>query len=95
MLELGPSTPQLHDEIARAALDATVDIVAGVGEFVGALQRLGASADRVVVALDVEAIWPALIPRLRPGAIILLKGSRGVHLERLVPLVTQWAQDAS
>jgi UDP-N-acetylmuramoyl-tripeptide--D-alanyl-D-alanine ligase len=95
MLELGPTAPQLHDAIARAALDANVDLIAGVGEFAAALTRVGAPAERVVSAPDAEAIWPELSSRLRPDAIILLKGSRGVRLERLVPLVTHWAQDAS
>jgi len=95
MLELGPTAPQLHDEIARAALDARVDLIGGVGEFAAALERVGAPRDRIVVAQDAEAIWPALSSRLEPNAIILLKGSRGVRLERLVPLVTKWAHDAS
>jgi UDP-N-acetylmuramoyl-tripeptide--D-alanyl-D-alanine ligase len=92
MLELGPSTPQLHDEIARAALAANVDLIAGVGEFGAALERVGAPADRVVSAPDAEAVWPKLSSRLAPDAVILLKGSRGVRLERLVPLITEWAQ---
>jgi len=95
MLELGPTTPQLHDDIARAALDAKVDLIAGVGEFAAALDRIGAPPTKVVRASDAEAIWPALSSRLEADAIILLKGSRGVRLERLVPLVTRWAQDAS
>ena len=95
MLELGPTAPQLHDEIARAALAARADVIAGVGEFAAALQRVGAPAERVVAAPDADAIWPELVSRLEPDAIILLKGSRGVRLERLVPLVTRWAQDTS
>jgi UDP-N-acetylmuramoyl-tripeptide--D-alanyl-D-alanine ligase len=95
MLELGPTAPRLHDEIARAALEARIDIIVGVGEFAAALQRVGAPGDKVVAAQDAEAVWPHLVSRLRPDAIILLKGSRGVRLERLVPLVTRWAQDAS
>ena len=95
MLELGPTAPALHDDIARAALDARVDLIAGVGEFEKALRRVGAPADRVVGAPDAEALWPQLVSRLQRDAIILLKGSRGVRLERLVPLVTAWAQDAS
>jgi len=95
MLELGPTTPQLHDSLARAALDSGIDLIAGIGEFAEALARVGAPADRVVSAADADAIWPTLSSRLRPDAIILLKGSRGVRLERLVPHLTRWAQDAS
>ena len=91
MLELGPTTPALHDEIARLAVAAGVDLIAGVGEFGAALERVGAPADRVITAADAEAVWPKLSSRLQPDAIILLKGSRGVRLERLVPLVTSWA----
>jgi UDP-N-acetylmuramoyl-tripeptide--D-alanyl-D-alanine ligase len=92
MLELGPSTPQLHDEIARAALAANLDLVAGVGEFGAAFKRVNAPAERVVIAPDPEALWPLLASRLAPDAIILLKGSRGVRLEKLVPHITDWAQ---
>ena len=36
--------------------------------------------------------WPAgAQPRLAPDAVILLKGSRGVRLERLVPHIRAWA----
>jgi len=94
MLELGPTAPHLHDEIARAALDASVDLIAGVGEFAAALERVNAPRDRIITAIDADDLWSALAPRLRPDAIILLKGSRGVRLERLVPHVTQWAQRA-
>lgn len=95
MLELGPTAPRLHDEIARAALDAGIDLIAGVGEYGEALRRVGAPAARYVSAPDADAIWPALSSRLSPDAVILLKGSRGVRLERLVPLITQWARNAS
>jgi len=95
MLELGPTAPRLHDEIARAALEGNVDLIAGVGEFALALQRVEAPADRIVTAPDAESVWPDLSKRLQPDAIILLKGSRGVRLERLVPHLTSWAQAAS
>ncbi|HYC51082.1 MAG TPA: UDP-N-acetylmuramoyl-tripeptide--D-alanyl-D-alanine ligase [Gemmatimonadaceae bacterium] len=95
MLELGPTAPRLHDEIARAALDANVDIIAGVGEFAVALQRVEAPANRIITAPDAESVWPELSRRLEPDAIILLKGSRGVRLERLVPHLTTWANAAT
>ena len=95
MLELGAATPALHDEIARTALAANVDLIAGVGEFAEALRRVGAPKERVVAAGDADAVWPLLVSRLEPDAIILLKGSRGVRLERLVPHLTSWAQATS
>ena len=100
MLELGAAAPRMHDELARAALASPLEIVAGIGEFALALDRASAdggtpSSDevrqRVVTAPDVDALWTALAPRLSPDAVVLLKGSRGVRLERLVQPIARWA----
>jgi UDP-N-acetylmuramoyl-tripeptide--D-alanyl-D-alanine ligase len=91
MRELGVHAPRLHEEIARAALASPVEIVAGMGEIGEALRAVGSSDPRVVVAGDVDELWVALEPRLAPDAVILLKASRGVKLERLVPTLTEWA----
>jgi UDP-N-acetylmuramoyl-tripeptide--D-alanyl-D-alanine ligase len=95
MLELGAATPALHDEIARRAVDAGFEVIAGVGEFAAALARVGAPAARVVTAPDAEALWAPLSSLLQRDAVILLKGSRGVRLERLVPHITRWAKDGA
>ncbi len=91
MRELGPAGPTLHDEMARRALDTPAQVVAGIGEFAAALTRAGAGDPRVVTGADVEELWPRLRERLSPDAVILLKASRGVRLERLVPLLAEWA----
>jgi UDP-N-acetylmuramoyl-tripeptide--D-alanyl-D-alanine ligase len=39
----------------------------------------------------VDELWTALAPRLEPDAVILLKASRGMHLERMVPHIAAWA----
>jgi predicted component of type VI protein secretion system len=39
----------------------------------------------------VEGLWPRLVPRLERDAVLLLKASRGVQLERLLPSIEQWA----
>lgn len=91
MRELGESTDSLHREIARAALASPLDVVAGVGLFADALAAEGASDPRVVVAPDVDELWPLLQPRLAPRSLILLKGSRGARLERLLPYLSAWA----
>ena len=91
MLELGDATERLHREVAREALAGKFDVVAGVGLFAEALPAEGAGDPRVLTAPDAEALWPLLAPRLAPNAFILLKGSRGMRLERLVPHLTTWA----
>lgn len=91
MRELGAHAPRAHREVAEAALAMGHDLVCGIGEFAEALRALAPAEGRVVTAADVDDLWPRLEPRLAPDAAILLKASRGVRLERLVPLLTTWA----
>jgi UDP-N-acetylmuramoyl-tripeptide--D-alanyl-D-alanine ligase len=91
MRELGAHTERLHAEIADRALRSSIEVVAGVGAMGEALRRAGAGDSRVVVAPDIEELWQSLAPRLDRDAVILLKASRGVRLERLVPHLTAWA----
>jgi len=90
MRELGAASEQCHADIAGLALASGADIVAGIGEFAPALERQN-ERERVITAPDVEDLWPQLQSRLKRDAIILLKASRGVQLERLVPHLTTWA----
>lgn len=91
MRELGAHAERLHAEIADRALRSSIEVVAGVGEMGDALRRAGADDARVVAAPDIDELWQTLAPRLARDAVILLKASRGVRLERLVPHLTAWA----
>jgi UDP-N-acetylmuramoyl-tripeptide--D-alanyl-D-alanine ligase len=87
MLELGEESPALHAEVGRGAVAAG----AGLAVFVGEASAHGAAAARAAGGTDVLHV-PALDPAgvaaiaaaLRPGDVILLKGSRGSRMERLV-----------
>ena len=65
------------------------DLLAAVGEFVPALapyrDRLG---ERLLTAPDPPALGPLLADRLTGDELIVLKASRGVALERLLPFLT-------
>jgi UDP-N-acetylmuramoyl-tripeptide--D-alanyl-D-alanine ligase len=91
MLELGAHADRLHDEVARAALASPVELIVGVGAFADALQRVSRGDARVASGADPESAWTAARSRVAPDAVILLKGSRGVRLERIVPLIAEWA----
>ena len=91
MLEMGEHADRLHDEVARTALDSPVELIVGVGGFADALQRMAPGDSRTVAGADPAAAWDVLRSRLAPDAVILLKGSRGVRLERLVPMIAEWA----
>jgi UDP-N-acetylmuramoyl-tripeptide--D-alanyl-D-alanine ligase len=92
MRELGPSAPALHEEIARRAVASGADVIAGIGDFVAPLRAAANGGQRVVTAADVDDLWPALASRLAPDAVVLLKASRGIRLERLVPMLTAFAE---
>jgi len=94
MLELGAHTEAMHAEIAERALRSSIDVIAGVGAFAAALQKAGGNDPRIVATSDVEELWKVLEPKLAAAAdaVILLKGSRGMRLERLVPMLRQWSE---
>ena len=91
MREMGAQSRRVHDEIAREALASSIEVLAGIGEYAAALRDAAGDDPRVVTAPDVEELWPLLEPRLAPDAVILLKASRGMKLERLVPFLVAWA----
>ncbi|HET6820797.1 MAG TPA: UDP-N-acetylmuramoyl-tripeptide--D-alanyl-D-alanine ligase [Candidatus Limnocylindria bacterium] len=87
MLELGPEEERLHREIgamAAGVLDALLAVGAR-GAWIADAARAG-GLDNVTTVSDVaeaiEAVDRALAPG--PGDILLVKGSRGVELDRLV-----------
>ena len=87
MLELGAAGPALHDEIARLALSGPAQLVGGIGEFARALSAAAPNDARVITAPDAPELWSLLSTRLASDAVILLKGSRGMRLERLIALM--------
>jgi UDP-N-acetylmuramoyl-tripeptide--D-alanyl-D-alanine ligase len=93
MLELGGHAERLHGEVARTALASPAELIVGVGAFADALQRVSPGDARVAAGPDPESAWNAARSRVAPDAVILLKGSRGVRLERIVPLIAEWAKE--
>jgi UDP-N-acetylmuramyl pentapeptide synthase len=68
-----------------------VELVGAIGEFASAFARIAPGEKRVITAGDAEELWPLLVPRLDANAVILIKGSRGMRLERLVEPIADWA----
>lgn len=86
MRELGESSAAHHGEIAALLLGLRPDLLAAVGEFVPILEAHRASlGDRLLTAPDAAVLAPLLAERLQGDEFIVLKGSRGVALERLLP----------
>jgi len=86
MLELGSGTAGLHRDVLREAFDRGLDLIVATGEFARASREMGlAEREDAVVHDDPEAAYGLLRDRLTGEETILLKASRGVALERLVP----------
>jgi UDP-N-acetylmuramoyl-tripeptide--D-alanyl-D-alanine ligase len=89
MLELGPESERLHRECGRAAVEARVDLLVTVG---GAPARAlgeaaidaGLARDAVTHVADSAAAADVIEMLVKPGDVVLVKGSRGIRLERVV-----------
>jgi UDP-N-acetylmuramoyl-tripeptide--D-alanyl-D-alanine ligase len=86
MLELGPTSGELHERAAQQIADARIDLIVATGLFVPAFDTLRSElGNRLVLEQDPLVAWSQLEPRLQGNEIVLVKGSRGVALERLLP----------
>jgi UDP-N-acetylmuramoyl-tripeptide--D-alanyl-D-alanine ligase len=89
MRELGPDAARLHREVAEKIVALDPELIAAVGEFVPAFQAwAGALGERLITADDAPAMGPLLAARLQGDEVLVLKGSRGAALERILPAVT-------
>ena len=89
MLELGDRSLDLHRQVATRAAELGLDglVVVDSGAEGDAMQEAAAAIHHLErVRAPKEAIAP-LAEWLRPGDVLLLKASRGVALERLLPLL--------
>jgi len=96
MLELGGIADEAHREIGRAVVAAGADELVGVGRLalfaVEAAREAGLAEARH--ATTFEDTVAHLLKRLVPGDTVLVKGSRGMRLERVVDaLVARLARE--
>lgn len=95
MLELGAQAESLHEQVLTDALARELDIVVATGAFAAAADRLG-EADRVIAADDWRDAYPLLRSELDGHEVVLLKASRGIALEAILPLFeTDFGQSAN
>ena len=87
MLELGEQSAELHRRVLADVMARGVDIVVASGKFADAASqtRAHAGAPELLAAVQPAEAYALLRGKLRGGEVVLLKGSRGVALERLIP----------
>jgi UDP-N-acetylmuramoyl-tripeptide--D-alanyl-D-alanine ligase len=88
MRELGPESPRYHrsigEALARIALDCAVFVGVEVGPAAARFRELTGDVVAVREVPDADAAAKALAQYLRPGDMVLLKGSRALGLERIL-----------
>ncbi|MGE0028387.1 MAG: UDP-N-acetylmuramoyl-tripeptide--D-alanyl-D-alanine ligase [Thermoleophilia bacterium] len=82
MRELGTDEVRYHREIGEAAAAAGIDLLIGVGDL-GAEYVAGANGLEAVHIATVEEAVEQVPGLLADGDVVLLKGSRGMRLERV------------
>ena len=90
MLELGEGSGALHRRVLEDALGRDLELVVATGGFARAAAqaptRAGGPGLELLIAPEPEDAYPLLRARLAGDEVVLLKASRGVALERLLPL---------
>lgn len=97
MLELGAESEALHREAGRDIAGLGVDVLWGVRgharELVEGARAAGMSGEAAAFFESAEEAGEALADFVRPGDLVLVKGSRGVHTERVVERLKQMMKD--
>jgi UDP-N-acetylmuramoyl-tripeptide--D-alanyl-D-alanine ligase len=92
MLELGDHAPRAHDEIGSLA-GKSADVVIAIGEYapriVESARAAGLSRERAFAVESADQAVAALTPLLDGQARVLVKGSRGMRLERVVEQIRE------
>ena len=91
MLELGHHAKRLHRELGRSLAKSGIAKVVAVGDWAGAVadgaRKAGMKPGSIQTAQKADEAAGIVKRFVAPGEIVLLKGSRGVHLETVLE---QW-----
>ncbi len=89
MLELGGHAMQLHEQCGEAAARAGLGLLIAVGgdpaqRLAHAAVRAGLDPGAVLYAKTSDEAAELALGRVRPGDLVLVKGSRGIHTDLVV-----------
>jgi UDP-N-acetylmuramoyl-tripeptide--D-alanyl-D-alanine ligase len=94
MLELGAVEAEGHRQVGRMAAE-TCDLLVAVGDrasdIAAAAAEAGFSSSNIVAVADNAAAVSRLAERLQDGDVVLIKGSRGMHMEEIVAALQEGA----
>jgi UDP-N-acetylmuramoyl-tripeptide--D-alanyl-D-alanine ligase len=94
MLELGAQTEALHRQVGVWAATANINKLLVTGEYAdavaGGAEEAGMQSKNIFTGSQ-EKILEALKDFLKPGDWVLVKGSRGAHMDTIVEGLKKWA----
>ena len=96
MLEMGEQTGSHHQQVGRLAANQGVDYLLAMGEqathLLAGAAEAGMTSDRLIRARDHQEIALQVESLLAPGDWVLVKGSRGMHMEKVVEILIGFNQ---
>ena len=88
MLELGSYSSRLHTHLGKQLVARDIRCAVVVGEYaqqvVSAARAAGMNSDAITAVENADAVWPVLSRMVQPGDFVLVKGSRGIKLEKVI-----------
>jgi len=95
MLELGDIAPEKHQMLGKATVDNDVQLLVAVGEFAGQIKHgaieAGMDENAILTFPDSNSATSATI-HIKPGDIVLIKGSLGVKMDTIVQFLKDGGQ---
>ncbi len=86
MLELGDFSASEHQKVVEYAMDAGVDILFTLGKYTHEIRSTGLL---IYSFLDRDSLHALLLPELKSGDVVLVKGSRGMAMEETVSFIKE------
>ncbi len=84
MLELGADSPKLHAALAGALVEAKIDQVFTCGQYMARLHDSLPASLRAAHAVNSEQLVPMVRAAIRAGDVVVVKGSFGSRMGRVV-----------
>ncbi len=94
MLELGPEELALHQALAAHPAMTAIAIIHTVGPRMAALHAALPAGKRGLHAESIEALLPQVVQAIRPGDVVLVKGSKGSQVAKAAALLKELAAKA-
>lgn len=95
MLELGEYSEEAHRSVGACVAHENISYLVAVGElardYVTGAVEAGMDQDRIMHFSDLESAVYSLKELIKPNDVVLFKGSRGMHLDRIIERVFETA----